>query len=584
MEVDPAARAAWEQEVLEQAREQGETVLGPWSIASYSAASGDLAFDTAYAPEQEGATVEWTPRPELEDGRSHPLSGGNTAFYLARTITSQAPVTVDLSLGSDDAIQVWHDGARVLSNRTQRGVQPDQEQVQLALRAGENRLLLKIVNYGGPGGFYFDVEQVGPGAKVVKALRTPAARRSRRAAQLVDDYYSRTAPAFASLRARLAGLAEELEGIDARAMTSAMVMQEMRSPRTTYILERGAYDQHGARVEPGTPAFLPPLPADVPPDRLGLARWLTDPEHPLTARVAVNGLWQVLFGAGIVETSEDLGTQGAWPSHPRLLDTLAVEFVESGWDVKGLLRRLVLSATYRQDSSVSPALLERDPRNRLLARGPRFRLNAELVRDNALAVSGLLVRDVGGRSVKPYQPPGLWLEMSHFGSTPATEQVYEQGKGDDLYRRGLYTVLKRTVPAPSMSAFDAPNREVCVSRRARTNTPLQALVLLNDPTYVEAARHLARRMLTEGGETDGGRVAHGFRLATSRQPSEAEQALLLGAVSRERRSFADDPDGALALLAVGDSPRDEALDPTEHAAWTVVASTLLNMSRTITRD
>src|SRR5205823_4498240 len=276
---------------------------------------------------------------------------------------------------------------------------------------------------------------------------------------------------IANLEERLAVLTQEFP---------TMVMDVAEKPRDTFILNRGDYSQPQDKVSMGTPAFLAALPDGAPANRLGLAQWITTSDHPLTARVAVNRIWQMLFGVGLVKTAADFGTQGEYPSHPELLDWLAVDFIESGWDVKALLRKIVLSAMYRQDSAASAALLERDPANRLLARGPRFRLPAELIRDSALKISGLLVPRLGGPSVNPYTPGDLWREISHYGSTPATAQAFVQDHGEKLYRRSLYTFWKRTAPPPNMTVFDAPNRETCVVARPSTTTPMQALVLLND--------------------------------------------------------------------------------------------------------
>ncbi len=281
-----------------------------------------------------------------------------------------------------------------------------------------------------------------------------------------------------------------------------MIMAEMKKPRETFVLGRGQYDNPKEKVTAGVPAFLPPMAPGLPMNRLGLAKWIVSPGNPLTARVAVNHFWQEYFGTGIVKTSEDFGSQGEQPSNPLLLDWLATEFVRTGWNVKAMQRLIVTSATYRQSSRVTPELAERDPENRLLARGPRFRLPAELIRDNALAVSGLLDNRIGGPSVYPYQPKGLWEEMAFGGGFSG--QTYTESTGRDLYRRSMYTVWKRTVPPAALVTFDAPDREKCTARRSVTNTPLQALVLLNDPTYVEAARFLAARMLTQGGKTADG--------------------------------------------------------------------------------
>lgn len=357
---------------------------------------------------------------------------------------------------------------------------------------------------------------------------------------------------------------------------TAMIMQEMKEPRTTFVLKRGQYDQHGPAVTPGTPTVLPPLPADAAANRLALANWLVSSSHPLTSRVAVNRMWQMTLGTGIVKTSEDFGTQGELPSHPELLDWLATEFIRVDWDLKQLMKQIVTSATYRQSSKISAAVFARDPANRLLARGPRLRLPAELIRDNALAVSGLMVEHLGGRSVKPYQPQGLWKETSNRG--------YEQDHGSKLYRRSLYTYWKRSVPPPNMFAIDAPTRETCVVRRQRTNTPLMALVMLNDPTFVEAARALAQRAMTEGVVNPQDRIALMFELTTARRPESAERDVLLAVYERQLGVFRKNNDAAMKLLAVGESKRDEKLDPAEHAALTTVASMILNLDETITKE
>ena len=360
---------------------------------------------------------------------------------------------------------------------------------------------------------------------------------------------------------------------------TTLVMEEMPAPRDTFVLMRGAYDKPGEKVEAATPAVLPPLPAGQPRNRLGLAAWLVAPDHPLTARVAVNRFWQQLFGSGIVKTSEDFGSQGSLPSHPELLDWLAVEFRETGWDVKRFMRLLVTSAAYRQRATASPALLERDPENRLLARGPRFRLPGESIRDQALATSGLLVTTVGGPSVRPYHPPGMYEQLTAGGTTNS----YREDQGDALHRRSLYTYWKRSVPHPSLLLFDVPFRETCALRRPRSNTPLQALNLLNDPTYVEAARFLAQRMLKEADGTPDARLTHGFRLVLARLPADVELAVLRRAHERAAADFAADPAAAKALLAVGRKPADAGLDPVELAAYATVASTILNLDETVTK-
>ena len=361
---------------------------------------------------------------------------------------------------------------------------------------------------------------------------------------------------------------------------STMVMAEMAAPRDTFILPRGAYDKPGEKVSAAVPAFLPPLPAGVPNNRLGLAKWLVDPSHPLTARVAVNRIWQALFGVGLVKTAEDFGSQGEPPSHPELLDFLATGFVRSGWDVKALMKQIVISATYRQSSMATPALIEKDPENRLLARGPRFRLSAEMIRDQALFVSGLLHEKIGGPAVKPYQPEGLWEQLSVIDD----KKLYERSTGPDLYRRGMYTFWKRTVPPPSLATFDAPTREFCTVRRSLSTTPLQALALLNDETYVEASRKLAERMMVEGGKLPAARLRHGFLLTTSRAPVPAELKLLRAGLERRLAFYAKNKGAALKFLSAGESARRTELDPSELAAYTTVASVLLNLDEVITKQ
>lgn len=358
------------------------------------------------------------------------------------------------------------------------------------------------------------------------------------------------------------------------AMPTVMVMEELPVPRETFVLIRGAYDRIGERVSPGVPESIAPFSAGAEPNRLDFAKWLVSPENPLTARVAVNHQWQMIFGTGLVKTAEDFGSQGEPPSHPELLDWLACEFMQTGWDMKALLKTLVMSATYRQSSRVTPELLERDPENRLLARSPRVRLPAEMIRDQALAVSGLLVDQVGGPSVRPYQPKGLWTDLS------GTD--YEPDHGDNLWRRSLYTFWKRTSPQPTMMSFDASAREMCRVRPSRTSTPLQALALMNDVTFVEAARGLAQRVVRDGGERASDRVSLAFRKILARPPRPEELALLIDNLNANLARYRGDPDAALALISQGESPRDEQITDSELAAYTALAGLILNLDEAIT--
>ena len=363
----------------------------------------------------------------------------------------------------------------------------------------------------------------------------------------------------------------------AESIPTTMVMAERAPPGDTFILERGQYDKAGARVDANVPAILPPLPSAQKNDRLGLARWLVDASNPLTARVTVNRFWQMYFGAGLVRSPENFGSRGEPPTHPQLLDWLAAEFVRTGWDIKALQRAIVMSATYRQSSRLTPELLKTDPENRLLARGPRLRLSAGVIRDQALAVSGLLVEKLGGPSVRPYQPAGLWKELSDL-------EGYTQDSGQDLYRRSLYTFWKRTIPPPVMATFDASARETCVVRETRTNTPLQALTLMNDVTFVEAARVLAQRMMTQGRDDPSERIRLGFRLATARTPGPRELAILRAGLDHHLAEYRKDPVSASNLISLGESPPDGELEASELAAYTAVANLILNLDETVTKE
>jgi len=418
--------------------------------------------------------------------------------------------------------------------------------------------------------------------EIASALAVAADQRSPAQMKLLSDHFVLHVAQgeIGTLGKRLAELQSRQREIEA-SFPESFVMAEMATPRDTFMLIRGQYDQFGEKVTAATPGFLPQPPTDAKIDRLALAKWLVSRAHPLTARVFVNRLWQQIFGIGIVRTTEDLGTQGEWPSHEKLLDWLAVDFIESGWNVKQLVKTIVMSSTYRQSSDVTAELASHDPENRLLARGPRSRMSAEMIRDNALAVSGLLVEKLGGPSVYPYQPPGLWLEINN---RPNYSKEYPTSSGDDLYRRSLYTFWKRTLPHPALAAFDAPEREICLVRRSRTNTPLQALVILNDPQFVEAARQLAERMMNEGGHDIDSRLVTGVRMTLARPPRADELKELREYYKSELKYFTDHRDAAMKLLQVGASPRNDRLDIVDHAAYTSVARLLLNLDETLTKN
>ncbi len=396
----------------------------------------------------------------------------------------------------------------------------------------------------------------------------------------IEHVYAESRPVFDPLHMQLADAKQKLADLNTL-IPSTMIMQEMETPRPAHILIRGAYDKPGDLVVPGVPRVIPPaLGTEAPKNRLALAKWLVHPQHPLTARVTVNRFWQHYFGTGLVKTAEDFGAQGEWPSHPELLDWLAVEFIESGWNVKHMQELIVMSATYRQSSHVTPELLKVDGENRLLTRGPRFRMDAEMIRDNALATSGLLVAKIGGRSVKPYQPSGLWEAIAYPTSTTAK---FVKDEGEGLYRRSLYTFWKRTSPPPSMTNFDAPSRESCTVHRSRTNTPLQALNLMNDVQFVEAARRFAERVMAEGGAADRDRAVFAFRLATARQPNDSELGIVLAVLKSHLEEYQNNAEAARKLIDFGDSKPNPALDASELAAWTMVANLILNLDETVTK-
>ncbi|GIW82160.1 MAG: hypothetical protein KatS3mg105_3967 [Gemmatales bacterium] len=416
---------------------------------------------------------------------------------------------------------------------------------------------------------------------IAPILAIPEAKRTPAQVKTLKTYYLQNVDGkYKALQNQLNQLESSLKKLE-NALPTTLVMKERATPRQAYVLIRGEYDKKGEPVERATPAFLPPMPKDAPKNRLGFAKWLVDPSHPLTSRVAVNRLWQQVFGTGIVKTAEDFGAQGEWPSHPELLDWLARQYIEDGWDTKKMVKRLVMSATYRQTSRVTPERLARDPENRLLSRGPRFRLDAEMLRDQALFVSGLLVHKMGGPSVKPPQPDGLWRAVGYTGSNTVR---FVADTGSKIYRRSVYTFWKRTSPPPQMAIFDAPSREACVLRRERTNTPLQALLLMNEQQYFECARHLAQRMMREGGKQPHERLAFAYETVLARPPEPSELAELATAYRDFLASFRKEPEQARKVIHVGNSKPDPTFDPVELAAWTMVANLILNLDETVTKE
>ena len=560
-----------------------------------------FSFGAWIRPEGNGA-----PLAKMNDGNKFRgwdlyLNGGNVGMHLISAWPNDALKVMSngkVQNGKWNHVFVTHDGSgtaagvKVYINGKSQGLKVEQNNLRSSTRS---KASLKIGRRQ-PGSPYKgqidDVRIYGralSGAEVAALsgsdplapiLAVPA--NARKPAQVevlrkhflssIDKEYMAIAKDAARLRAKL--------NEAAKPQGNVMVMADVGKPRKTYVLMRGNYASPVKEkpLEPGTPGVLPAQTKESPSNRLGLARWLFQPDHPLTSRVAVNRYWYMLFGRGIVKTVEEFGSQGDWPSNLQLLDWLAVDFRESGWDVKRMIKQMLMSSTYRQTAKVSSELVKLDAENKFLARGPRFRLQAEFIRDTILAASGLLVRDIGGRGVKPYQPPGLWNEVSLGGNVR-----FVQDHGEKLYRRGMYTYWKRSSPAPSLTIFDTPTREKCVLRRSRTNTPLQALVLLNDPQYIEAARSLAQKATQEAGDSIVSRIVLAYRLATAHRPSAKTLLLLKKAYEEELAVFRKDPERAKKLLSVGESKRDETIDAAEHAALTIVFSMILNLDATVTK-
>jgi hypothetical protein len=581
-----AAQLAWEAAAL---KDVGPKITwDTWSaLGPFPAASFDAAYDTAFDPEKQvdlaksalDGKLTWTKKPEWTDGKVHELSDTNAATYLYRSIKTERAKKLTLSFGSDDAIKVWLNGKPVLANKATRAAAPDQEKALVELQEGENQLLVKIINGGGIGGFYFNpLDVVLPDAIVAILKAKPEARTEAESKQLSDYFITNQTPtALKQARDLQQALQKELDGFKAK-LPRVMIMSDAQ-PRTTHILDRGNYESPRAEVQANTPTALLPMPTDAPKNRLGLARWLVSPDHPLTARVQVNRYWQTFFGKGLVKTTENLGVQCEPPTHPELLDWLAVEFRESGWNVKHIHRLIVTSATYRQTSRVTDALRERDPENVLLARGARFRMPSLTLRDIALSASGLLDPRIGGKPVYPYQPADIWDGLA---ITKERDFTYPQSKGKDLFRRSLYTFWRRTVAPGNM--FDASVRNTCKVRTTITSTPLHALTTLNDVTWVEAGRVLAERVIKESGTDPNARLAAAFHRVCGRQPVPDELRVLRRGLDRALAHFRAKPELAQQYLSLGESPRDTQIDLAEHAAYASVCLSIFNLDEALTRE
>lgn len=596
---------------------EGEPLFAPGKIGSSAefdgrrfieaGSVGDFGFLDEFTltawifPESEnaGAIVSRTPERPEADGYSLCLTNGRIQLNLVKRWLDDA---LRVETGTDLTVRQWHhvvvsyDGSRVAEGIK---IYVDGESAKIKTNLDELNQSFKtsepfrIGSGGGPlTRFHGKIDEVRIFDRVLDAteagilataegistiLKTPIERRSNwQLLKLREFFLETSAPeSVQEPRAEVKKL-RKLKTELTKELPNTMVMAEMPTPRDTFILIRGQYDKPGEKVRADVPAILPRIPRDAGRNRLSFAHWLVDASNPLTARVAVNHYWQMYFGTGLVKTAEDFGIRGERPSHPELLDWLAAEFMATGWNVKAMQKLIVMSSAYRQSSKGTPLLLRRDPENRFLARGPRMRLSAEMVRDQALAISGLLVEHLGGPSVKPYQPKGLWKELSG--------EDYQPDHGENLYRRSLYTFWKRTIPPPTMITFDAAGREACSVGQTRTTTPLQALDLMNDVTFVEAARVLAQRIMTEGGASVNDRVAFGFRLATSRSPSSVELKILQENLLVHLSYYRDHVEEAIRFTSVGETPRLKNIAVEELAAYTSVASLILNLDETISKQ
>jgi hypothetical protein len=567
---------------------------GPWhTLGRFPTADGNVAFTTEFGPEKgvdlakAYGELKWAKHEEYLEGKDHGYPEGIGASFAYRTLASPTARKLTLNVSSDDAIQLWVNGAVVLARNVKRTFRKyDANKLTIDLEAGENRVLLKFSNYGTSRDHKFSWEVLEEQANdlvrdAAEALAQPLDKRTDAQKAALRARYRRDHwPEWKPLSRELA----ELRGKDRVIMDqvpTTLVFKERATPRDSYILKRGEYDKRGDKVARVLPAALPAPAKDLPMNRLGIASWLLQPTHPLTARVAVNRFWQQCFGTGIVKTSEDFGLQSQPPSHPELLDHLSLQFVEDGWDVKKFMKRLVTSAAYRQSSKVTPDLVRRDPDNRLYARGPRFRLDAEMVRDQILFVSGLLVEQLGGPSVKPPQPEGLWEAVGYTGSN--TYRFARDPEPQKVFRRSMYIFWKRTSAPPQMTLFDAPSREACTARRERTNTPLQALFLMNEPQCFEAARHLAQKAIKEGGGSPEDRAAWMLHRCLLRAPSTQDVADLVTVYRAQKETYTKDPEAAKKAVTFGDLPPDASIETPELAAWTIVANVVLNLDEFVTK-
>lgn len=563
-QVDDGAAANWLKENTLVVPE-----FGKWEFSeALKSENFDKAFDTEFE------VKKWTPGDLAFNVIRQFVNAENAAAYVRTTVKSKTTAEFPLRVGSDDGVKVFLNGSQIHANKALRGADQQTDIVILKLKEGENSLVVKVVNAGGPDGV-----KLGFGTNFQAKVQELSAKAGQpNFVKETKDLYLEFGPESPLALKYRKELAEyrRLDG----SIPFTLIAEEMEKPRDSHILRRGEYDLPERKVTRGVPKVLGTLPKTAPTNRLGFAQWLTDDRHPLFSRVLVNRLWQQHFGHGLVKTPEDFGNQGEWPTNPELLDYLAVTFRKEGYSLKKMHRMMVTSAAFRQSSKLSEQKRIADPENRLVSRGPRFRLDAEVLRDQALNASGLLVLKSGGRGFRPYQPAGLWEEVAFADSTTAR---YTMDTTSEIYRRTLYLFWKRTSPHPVMAAFDAPSREACVVKRSRTNTPLQALVTLNEPAFLEASRMLGERVLKESGSTEQ-RIQKAFKFALSRSPSKQETDVLASAYHRYFAHYKANSADAQELVKVGIHPQNPKLDPAELASWTLVASTIFNLDEFLTQN
>ena len=549
-----------------------------WQLSPvYSEKDFDIAFDKAESPETSIAAVTWKPFP-FESGKDfvNIINKDNSSIYAKGIVTMPQAVTFTFGVSSDDAVKVWLNGKLIHSHKIGRGVNQGIDRVTGEFKAGDNELLVKVIN--GIAGDGLNIRLFNPDAKMIEGAvkayeavpNEPGAKRELGKIYLEFGPPSPAQEAYEKLKKEQTDLENSIP------MT--LIAEEMATPRQTFILKRGDYTQKGDEVHRHIPSSLGTLPAGAPINRLGFAQWLIAPTNPLVNRVFVNRVWQQYFGTGIVKTTDDFGSQGEWPQNQPLLDYLAVSFAQNGESIKKLNRMIVTSSTFRQASKITPEKLHKDPENRLISRGPRFRMDAEVIRDKALFSGGLLVDTQGGRGFKPYQPANIWEAASDPASAT---HIYEQDHGMDIYRRSMYLFWKRTAPPPSMLLLDAPLRDTCVVRRSTTNTPLQALTVENEPAFLEASRTMAQRLLSQKGD-DATRLKMAYEITMARAPKPAEVTLLNKALTYYRTKYTADPISAKKLISVGESPQAKNLNPTDQAAWMIICSTLMNTDEFLT--